>query len=456
MIRNIISRRTMLRGLGAAISLPWLEAMSPSRLAFGMPCASGVSGVSVPPVRMAFLYVPNGIHMPDWTPQTLGTEYELPPILNEFGKFKSDFNVLSGLTLNGARALGDGGGDHARSVAAFLTGSHPRKTDGADILNGISVDQLAADRIGRATRLASLELGTESSSQSGQCDSGYSCAYVSNLSWRTPTSPVAKEVDPAMAFDRLFSGTDTSLTPAERERRNRIRKSILDHVAEEARSLHRALGANDKRKLDEYLHGVREIEQRIIQADKLRHDDSVTKDLARPEGVPREYSEHVKLLLDMLVLAFQTDSTRISTFMFANAGSNRSYQEIDIAEGHHELSHHGNSAKKQERISQINRHHARLFSYFLDKMKSIREGDGTLLDHSMIVYGCGISDGNQHNHDDLPIILAGRGGGSITTGRHLKFDNETPLTNLYVAMLNRMGIPEKQFGDSTGALTGIE
>jgi hypothetical protein len=267
---------------------------------------------------------------------------------------------------------------------------------------------------------------------------------------------VAKEVNPGLVFDRLFSGTDYSLTPAEREIRDRRRKSVLDYVAEDARSLHQALGANDRRKLDEYLFAVREIEQRIGRADKLSHGDSAMQDFSRPEGVPRSFEDHVKLQLDMLVLAFQTDSTRIASFMFANAGSNRSYREIEVSDGHHDLSHHGNSQDKQARIALINRYHARMFGYFLKRMSEVKEGDGTLLDHSMVVYGSGISDGNRHNHDDLPIILAGRGGGTIQPGRHLKFKRETPLTNLYVSMLNRMGVADTKFSDSTGALPNLE
>ena len=404
-----ITRRTVLRGLGTIVALPWLEAMAgwsrscPAEVVGGDGlCADGLS-----PLRMAFFYVPNGVHMPDWTPQQTGESYELTPILQQFGEFRQQFSVLSGLTLNAARALGDGPGDHARSVAAFLTGCHPRKTDGADILNGVSVDQVAAAHIGHRTRLPSLELGTEASSPAGRCDSGYSCAYASNISWRSPTSPVAKETDPRLVFDRLFSSDDASLSPQQRAERDRRRRSILDHVREDARALHRALGANDQRKLDEYLHAVREIELRMQRTERLRQDDSVLKDWTRPAGVPQAYEQHVKLLMDMMVLAFQTDSTRIATMMLANAGSNRSYAEIEIANGHHELSHHGNDPEKQAKISRINQFHAGMFAYFLDRMSTMQEAQGTLLEHSMMVYGSGIGDGNRHNHDNLPIVLSG-------------------------------------------------
>ncbi len=451
MHHNHINRRTVLRGLGTMLALPWLEATSTQ--VFGG--AKSNLGSVAAPKRMAFLYVPNGMHMDDWTPKKEGRDFEMTPILNEFGGFRNEMTVLSGLALNGARALGDGGGDHARSVAAFLTGAHPRKTDGANIMNGVSVDQVAARKIGNLTRLPSLELGTEASAPAGKCDSGYSCAYTSNMSWRTATSPVAKEVDPSLVFDRLFSGSAQKLSPSHFASRNKNRKSVLDYVMEDAKSHHRDLGENDQRKLDEYLIAVREIENRISRADKLSHADLDMNDFERPEGVPREYEEHVKLQMDMMILAFQTDATRISTFMFSNAGSNRSYREVEVPEGHHDLSHHGGNKDKQVGISKINRYHARLLNYFLTKMSSVKEGDGTLLDNSMVVYGSGIGDGDRHNHEDLPIVLLGRGGGAITPGRHIRYDRETPLTNLYLSMLDRMDVSVDRLGDSNGRLAGL-
>lgn len=448
-----VNRRTMLQGLGVGLALPWLEAMSPlTRVSWGSAGATGQTAAA--PLRVAFLYAPNGMHMPAWTPQQEGAAFTLSPILQEIG-FRDQMTVLSGLTLDGARAHGDGGGDHARSVAAFLTGAHPRKTDGANILNGPSVDQVAAAKIGHLTRLPSLELGTESSSQAGNCDSGYSCVYTSNMSWRTATSPVAKEMDPSLVFDRLFSQVTAPLNPEQRAQRNRQRSSILDLVQADARALHQALGANDRRKLDEYLHAVRDVENRLRNADTLSHQDLDMADFQRPEGVPREYDRHVKLMLDMMVLAFQTDSTRIATFMFANAASNRSYREIGVSEGHHDLSHHGKNADKQAGIEKINRFHAGLVNYLLKRLSSIREGDETLLDHSLIVYGSGISDGDRHNHDDLPIVLLGQGGGTVQPGRHLRYPAETPLTNLYVSLLERLHVPVNQFSDSTGPLTEL-
>lgn len=443
-----IDRRTILRGLGAAVALPWLEVTSTGSAS----AVGGTSCASASPCRMAFLYVPNGMHMPDWNPKGTGKDFKFGPTLNRIAKFKENLNVISGLTLNGARALGDGGGDHARSVAAFLTGAHPKKTSGSDIKNGPSVDQIAASQIGNQTRLPSLELGTEASSPAGRCDSGYSCAYTSNMSWRTATSPVAKEVDPGLVFDRMFAGSNHQLSAKEKANRRRQKQSILDLVHEDAKSLHRNLGASDKRKLDEYLFAVRDIERRIKNSDKLSGDPLEGLDINRPVGVPRAYKEHVHLMMDMMVLAFQTDTTRIATFMFANAGSNRSYREIDVRAGHHDLSHHGGSKKKHTQIAKINRYHAEMFAYFLEKLSGIKEGSNSLLENSMILYGSGIGDGNRHNHENLPIVLAGNAGGKIKTGHYLKFPRETPLTNLYLSMLQKMGVEKGRIGDSTGRI----
>ena len=441
-----ISRRTVLRGLGTAVALPTLEAMSPTRL------LTAASRDSKPPLRMAFLYVPNGAHMPDWTPQSEGRQFELPPTLARISDHREHVNVLSGLTLDGARAHGDGGGDHARSVAAFLTGAHPRKTNGADIQNDISVDQATAQYVGDATRFSSLELGLEASAQAGNCDSGYSCAYASNMSWRGRTNPVAKEIDPTAVFDRLFAGQTVKETRQAKSVREKYRASILDMVREDAERLHRVLPTVDQRKLDEYLYSVREIEKRLTGTTKLRVTEAGIPDYPRPSGVPKELAAHAELMLDMMTLAMQTDSTRIMSFMFANAGSNRSYPEIGVNEGHHESSHHGKSPHKQSNIAAINRFHMDRFKYFLDRLTSTPDGDGRLIDNCMVVYGSGISDGDRHNHDDLPILLAGHGGGRIDAGRHIRYDNGTPLCNLYLWMMHQMGAKADRFGDSNGLL----
>ncbi|WP_430454273.1 DUF1552 domain-containing protein [Rhodopirellula europaea] len=442
------SRRLMLRGMGTSVALPLLDVMSPTRLL----AATSDGG---PPLRMGFFYVPNGMHMPAWTPQKDGREFELTPTLQKLAENKDSISVLSGLTLDGARAHGDGGGDHARSVAAFLTGAHPRKTNGADIQNGVSVDQVAAQYVGDRTRFASLELGLEASSQAGNCDSGYSCAYASNMSWRGPTNPMAKETDPRALFDRLFAGQTVKETRRAKSEREKYRKSILDFVASDAKRLHAHLPIVDRRKLDEYLYSIRDVEKRLDGAEKLGLTEEGVPDYPRPSGVPQELSRHSDLMMDMVALAYQTDSTRILSFMFTNAGSNRAYKEIGVNEGHHELSHHGKSEHKQAEIAKINSFHAERFNYLLSRLKLIREGDGSLLDHCMIVYGSGISDGDRHNHDDLPILLAGGGGGRIRAGQHVRYKNGTPLCNLYLWMMKQMGANADRFGDSSGVLQGL-
>jgi hypothetical protein len=426
-----------------------LEAMRPG------PLHAGSSARADVPLRVAFVYVPNGVHMPDWTPRdAAGSGLDLPPILEPLRAVKDEVLVLSGLTLNPARALGDGGGDHARAMASFLTGRHPRKTDGADLRAGISVDQLAAREIGKATRFPSLEIGCEGGRNGGECDHGYSCAYQSNLSWRGESTPVAKQINPRLVFDRLFGAPPSAATGSDPARADRRRKSVLDFVGEDARRISKTLGAPDRRKLDEYLTGVREIERRLDGARPMVSASGAT--YRRPLSIPADYREHLRLMADLLTLAFQCDLTRIATFVFANDGSNRSYPAIGVPDGHHDLSHHGGDPAKQRRISTINRFHVEQLAYLLERLKSIPEGPGTLLDHCLIVYGSGISDGNAHAHDDLPILVAGRANGTVKTGRHLLCPKETPLTNLYVSILDRLGIAVPGFGDSTGRLAGLQ
>ena len=442
-----LSRRTILRGAGAAVALPLLEAMHPAPLRAATEPASS-------PTRMAFVYVPNGVHMADWTPATTGRNFDLTPTLEPLRPVRDDLLVLSGLSLNEARAHGDGGGDHARAMAAFLTGTHPRKTGGADLRAGISVDQLAAREVGRATRFASLEIGCEGGRDSGQCDHGYSCAYQVNLSWRGEAAPSAKEVDPRLVFERLFGGQVRGEANPATSRRARRDRSLLDFVAEDARRLQLKIGGADRRKVDEYLTGIRELERRIDDARPVVEVGKVN--LARPSGIPSDYREHLRLMSDLLVCAFQADLTRIATFVFANDGSNRSYGAIGIPEGHHDLSHHGQDARKYDKIRAINRFHVERYAYLIERLKAVSEGDGSLLDHSMIVYGSGISDGNSHSHDNLPILVAGRGNGTLNSGQHVRLPSETPLTNLHLSMLERMKVPARSFGDSSGRLTALD
>ena len=437
------SRRTVLRGVGAALALPWLEAMAPARsISQAAEAASGL------PKRMAFFYVPNGVVMKDWEPSTEGAGYEFPTSLQPLAAFREDLLVMSGLTQDNAYAKGDGPGDHARALACFLTGTHPRKTDGANIAAGISVDQLVAQKVGQYTRLPSLELGIDPSAQAGSCDSGYSCAYSSNISWSSATTPVAKETNPRLAFDRLFGRPESS------GGRNRsYRGSILDTVSADAGRLRGRLGNNDGRKLDEYLTGVREIERRIDLASKpVPAPDGST----RPTGIPGDFTEHARLMMDMIALAFQADVTRVATFVLANEGSNRSYNEVDVPDAHHEISHHGRDPEKLAKLARINKLHIEQFAYLLDKLKGMKEGDGSLLDQSMLVYGSGIGDGDRHNHNDLPVLLAGRGGGTIKPGRHVRYGHNTPLNNLYLSMLDRFDCPLETLGDSTNRLEGLE
>jgi hypothetical protein len=441
-----ISRRTMLKGLGTAIALPMLEAMLPTITLAGLV-------KKTPPRRMAFFYVPNGKHMADWRPKQEGKDFALPYILEPLKAVKDQLLVLSGLELDKAKPNGDGPGDHARAMASFLTGRQAKKTHGADIRIGISVDQLAAQKIGKNTKFPSLELGCDRGMNSGNCDSGYSCAYSANISWRSESTPNAKEINPRLVFDRLFANQIKGEVDEAKARRTRYNQSILDFVKEDADQLRRRLGITDQRKLDEYLGSVREIETRITRTEEVVVDGS-TK-LTKPAGVPKSYQEHMRLLADMLVLAFQADLTRVGTFVFANDGSNRSYRFIGVPEGHHDLSHHGNDKRKQAKIRQINRFHITQLAYFLEKLKSVKEGDRNLLDNSMVVYGSGIGDGNRHNHDDLPILLAGTAGGALKSGRHLVYKRKTPLTNLYVAMLDLMNARVDSFGDSTGPLPSL-
>jgi hypothetical protein len=440
----------MLRGVGTAIALPWLESLSFAAAPAGATSAAGV------PKRLAFLYVPNGVNMTEWTQSETGKLSKLTGTLAPLDSFKDHINVISGMTLDKGRANGDGPGDHARAMSTFLTGRQPRKTSGADIKVGISADQHVAQAIGDNTKFPSIELGVERGQQAGNCDSGYSCAYSSNLSWRGESTPNAKEVDPKLVFERLFGGNDPKELAAARARRELYNKSILDFVQEDAKQLNKTLGQGDQRKLDEFLSSVREVEQRIEKARAANSAPAPKPDMAKPSGIPPLVTDHIRLMMDLMVLAFQTDLTRVATFPIANDGSNRPYKHIDVPEGHHDLSHHGSDPVKLKKIAAINKFHVEQLAYLVGKLKAAKEANGTsLLDNIMLVYGSGLGDGNAHNHDNLPILLIGKGGGSITAGRHLVYPKkaDTPLMNLYLALFERMGVPTTRFGDSTGVLS---
>ncbi|MCA9057539.1 MAG: DUF1552 domain-containing protein [Planctomycetaceae bacterium] len=445
------SRRHLLRGLGVSMALPWMPSLI-SRSAMATPT---LNTALAPPVRMAFVFVPNGVHMADWRPTTEGYGFTLPYILEPLQAVREELLVLSGLTHDKGRANGDGPGDHARSASVFLTGAQPRKTDGSNIRSGISVDQVAAQAAKQSTRFASLELGCEPGRSAGNCDSGYSCAYSSSISWGGDASPMGKETNPRFVFERLFGTDDAGERDRNAARREALKKSILDFVADDAQRLQRQLGREDQRKLDEYLTGVREIERRIERTAAQPTQTSETG-YPRPKGIPGEYGEHIRLMCDMVVLAFQTDSTRVSSIMFADAGSNRSYRQIGVNEGHHDLSHHQGDAAKHAKIREINRFHITQLAYLLEKMKATPDGEGCLLDNVMVMYGSGLSDGNRHNHEDLPVLLAGRGGNTIDTGRHLYVSEETPMCNLFMSMLDRFGASVDYIGDSTGRLPGLQ
>jgi hypothetical protein len=426
-----LSRRTILRGLGAAVSLPLLDAMVP---AFASP---------VTPIRLAFIYVPNGIYMPQWTPATDGSSFELPRILAPLAPHRNNVLVLSGLTQNTGRALGDAEGDHARASATYLTGVHPKKTDGAGICAGISVDQVAASHIGAATKLPSLELACEDGRLVGNCDSGYSCAYSNTLSWRTPSTPLPPEVNPRVVFERLFGSLDEN--PADRHQRQRYETSILDYVLDDTRRLTGQLGSSDRRKIDEYLTSVREIERRIQLAEKA--DQQVPPSFEKPNGIPADFADYARVMFDLMLAAFQTGSTRVSTFMIGHEGSLRAYREIGISDAHHPVTHHAGNPDLIEKVVRINTYHMEQLAYFLGQLKSTSDGDGTLLDHSLIVYGSGLSDGNRHQHNNLPVLLAGKSG-----GQHITYPAETPMNNLHLALLDRMGVHIDSLGDSSGEL----
>jgi hypothetical protein len=425
------------------IAVPFLDAMTPSSV--------GAAATPKGPLRSVFVFFPNGAHMEYWTPSQTGAQYELPSSLAPLVKFKDQLLVLSGLTHDKARAHGDGPGDHARSNSVFLTGAQPLKTDGKDIRVGISVDQVMADKIGGQTRLASLELGCERGTQSGNCDSGYSCAYSSNISWRSPSMPMAKEVNPRQVFERLFGDPNQVLADRDSAKLASYRRSILDSVLSDAGDLRRKLGGADQHKVDEYLDAVRSVERQIQSAERKPERTSVPN-VEVPEGIPRETEHYIELMMDLAVLALQTDSTRIVTLTLANEGSNRNFPSIGVTEGHHNISHHGKNPEKLEKIRKIDLYYAYRFAHLLGKMQAVTEAGATLLDSSMVVYGCAISDGDRHNHDNLPVLFAGKGGGSIKPGRHVRYVNETPMCNLYVAMLERIGLRVDRFGDSTGKL----
>lgn len=441
--RKAIPRRTILKGMGAAVALPFLDAMTPAL------ASSKIPGET--PLRMMFVYVPNGIMMQHWNPDYEGALRELPRVLKPLEPLKDDILLLSNLTSNGGRAWLDGPGDHGRCCGAYLTGVHVRKTT-TNILSGISCDQIVASQIGPKTRFPSLEVGIEDARQAGDCDSGYSCAYTNNMAWKSESQPLPPILNPRQLFERLF-GNGAQLSPEARARQSRIRRSVMDMVVADTKKLQSTLGPTDKRKLDEYLSSIREIELQLEKAEK--DTTQINPGMEKPYGIPSDFAEHFKLMTDMVTVAFQADLTRVVTFLVTREGSSRSYREIGIPDGHHPLTHHRNDPVWMEKVAQINTYHVQQFATWITRLKAIKEGDSTLLDNSMIVYGAGLSDGNRHTHEDLPTLIAGRGGKSIKSGQRIVYRRETPMSNLYLTMMDRMGVRVDHFGDATGRLDGL-
>ncbi len=433
------NRRTFLKGVATTLALPSLSSMG---------AVGKTAGAAAHPTRLGFIYVPNGVNLEHWLPTGSGRNYQLSNTLKPLAGLKDEFSLMRHLDHDKAWANGDGAGDHARANATFLTGVQARKTSGADIQLGVSVDQLAAKQIGHRTRVPSLELSTDPSRSSGNCDSGYSCAYQYNISWHDENTPAPAERDPRLVFEKLF-GSGNQIEDA---RRRHYRKSILDFVKEDAKRLQSRMGATDRSKMEEYLTAVRDIETRIERAENFDFEAPEDK---RPTGIPKSFEEHIAIQFELMALAFETDTTRISSFMLAHDGSNRSFPELGINSGHHELSHHRKNADHLKKIAQIDLFYTKQLAKFLQRLKDTKEGEGNLLDHSMIVYGSGIADGDRHSHNDLPVILAGRGNGQLKPGRLIESAEGTPMTNLYLSLLDKMGVEAERIGDSTGRLSGI-
>jgi hypothetical protein len=437
-----LSRRTVLRGLGASLALPLLDSMVPALTALQKTAAAPVR-------RFGVFYVPNGMSMPYWWPKTEGPLTELPPTLQSLSPHRDKVLLCGGLADEAANLVKGGGGDHARSAGTFLTCVPFKVTSGADVYAAVSMDQIAAAELAKETQLASLELGIESNAMLGACDGGASCAYTNTVAWRTPTTPLPIENDPRAVFERLF-GTTGSTDPQARLARMQRDRSILDFVGSEVASLEKVIGPQDKIKIEEYLAAVRDIERRIQMAEEQNSRELPV--VEQPVGMPTDYAEHAKLMMDLLALAYQTDLTRISTFMLAREVSGRAYPEIGVSDSHHPLSHHQDEAAKLERLHKINEYQFRQFAYLVDKLSKQPEGDGMMLDHTLFLYGTGISDSNTHFHDDLPIALVGGKAAGIKGGRYIRNPKGTPLANLHITILEKLGVPVEKLGDSTGKI----
>ena len=441
-----LPRRTFLRGLGVTLALPMLDSMVP---AFGGAHAKAAQMIR----RLGIVYTPNGIFMPNWTPAIENGPLEITPTLQPLAPFRDRMLMVSGLcSEEGIARPGEGAGDHARAAGAFLTGVHPKKTEGHDIRAGISMDQIAARTLGEETQLASLELSLESAERAGSCDPWYSCAYANTLCWSSDTTPLPMASNPRSVFERLF-GTSGTTDPAAWLAARQHDRSLLDMVAAKVGRLKSELGPRDRVKLNEYLEAVRDVERRIQKAEQQTARELPA--VVQPAGVPDTFHEHAKLMFDLQVLAYQADLTRVITFMVGQETSVRAYPEIGVPDAHHALSHHGGDDALIEKLKKVDAHLATMFAHYVDRLASTPDGDGTLLDSVMILYGSGMSDGNRHNHHDLPALLVGGGGGTIDGGRHVRVAPDTPNTNLFLTILDRLGVPVEALGDSTGKLATL-
>lgn len=439
--RKAMNRRTLLRGTGAVLALPLMEAMMPAS-------SRAAEAAATARKRLHVIYAPNGMMMENWTPTKAGADYEMTPILKPLEPYRNKFQVISGLDHGQAEALGDGAGDHGRCCGTYLTGMHVKKTEGADLTNGVSMDQVVAKQYAELTQIPSLEMGLEPPSLVGSCDTGYSCAYTNTLSWSNPSTPLPVTVNPREIFERLFGDGD-SLDAKSRLAVLRRQASILDFVAADAKRLSGSMGANDRQKLDEYLTSVRDIERRIQKAEA--GGAVALPDYARPSGIPDKFADHAQMMIDLMVLAAQADLTRVNTLMLAREVSGRSYPEIDVPDAHHPMSHHGNDPEKIAKLTKINTLHIEQVAYYLKRMGETKDGNGTLLDNTLLLAGASLADPNKHSHKDLPTIVAG----GLTTGnRHLVAEKGTPMTNLMLSMMDQLDVKTEKLGDSTGRLAG--
>ena len=443
--KKALPRRTFIKGAGAVLALPLLESM--------LPALAQAQNTARPAQRLFVGYVPNGVIMDKWTPDKFGTDFVFPSSLEPLAKHKDKISVLTGLALHPAMPQpGEGTGDHVRSSAAYLTGAHPKKTEGTDIQCGISMDQLAANYIGDSTQMRSLEIALDPNELIGACEAGYSCAYANTLSWRNETTPLPMENQPRAVFERLFGDSDDT-SMAAREARLMEERSILDSLLAEVNTLQKTLPSHDRQKIDQYLEAIRDAERRIAIAEKQNID---LPQMERPVGgIPDTFAEHARLMFDLQLMAFQTDMTRVITFMMSREVSPRSYPELGIPDPHHGLSHHQDNPVQMEKLARLNRHHIEQFAYFMDRLAETPDGNSTLLDNIVMLYGCGISDGNKHLHTDLPCFIAGGGSGTHRGGHHFKYEHDLPISNLQLTMLQNFGVEREVLGDSTGTIPGL-